>query len=480
MSTPAAARPAVTAFVHELVVAALNRDLHGDRSPHFMRAAAAAATSLRAAVRAGAATPLRIGVDGVQFVWCDEVLRGPSLQARTLLLRCAQRGVTNLAFAEDCSEPELQALLGLLLDGRHLTAFRPAAMGDALAQAGIRAVAVELDPRPAPTPASGAQAAILQYQELTDSLQQNHRLAVHDEHLAVDGTQGVVARALVQLDEEPSQLFALAAADDVDRFTVGHSVRVALLALHVARAAGVPRHRLVDVGTAAMLHDIGKSKVPQEILFKQGPLDEEEWLWMAQHPRLGAQILLEQPTLDQTAVGAAFCHHMGGARGYPEPAFAMQPSSISRLVRVCDVFEALTAQRPYKRALSPCEAYAVMFRHEGDFDPLWLRYFAKVIGLFPIGTSLQLDDGAEGIVVAHGPAADRPVVHLVTGPAGSALPADAPQRLTIGVPHEGRTPGIRAVLTNDRHVAVPHEEPGRHDWLTTTPAGACLGPNDRH
>ena len=142
------------------------------------------------------------------------------------------------------------------------------------------------------------------YQDLADALHDNAVLAAGDHSLGVANAQGIIERTLLRLDQAPSGLLSLAAQDNVDRFTVGHSVRVALLALQVARAAGAQKEQLVDVGIAALLHDIGKAKVPPEILWKRGKLDEQEWVWMSQHPRLGADILLEQDEVMPSAVGA--------------------------------------------------------------------------------------------------------------------------------------------------------------------------------
>ena len=110
----------------------------------------------------------------------------------------------------------------------------------------------------------------------------------------------------------------------------------------------------------------------------------------------------------------------------------MQPSATSRLIRVCDVFEALTAVRPYKRALTPVEAFAVMHRRPEDFDARWLSTFVRTLGLFPNGTRVQLNDGSDGVVVAQTEAVERPRVRLLSGPFGAALPADHPGQLVVG------------------------------------------------
>lgn len=486
MSGPLAAQRqlAVLRFCHSLVAATMDLTLHAPGSRYAVAALRALLLDLQVADGLGVDMPLCVQVADDCLCYDGRRLDGPSLQARRLLDACAERDVAALAFGPELQVDELQRFFDLLLrpDNRH--ALRRRHRDRVLRAMGIRHLRVQSrsagDPGDRSRPLlPAADADLSQYQQLADCLQQSHVQAHHDRELPVDHTQGVVEQALLRLESEPSGLLSLAAQDNIDRFTVGHSVRVALLALQVARAVGADRRQLVRVGTAALLHDIGKSKVPQEILFKPGRLDAQEWQWMAQHPRLGAQILLEQHELEPSAVGAAFCHHMRphGDGYYPVPALPLRPSNISRLVRVCDVFEALTSLRPYKRALLPCEAYAVMFRQRGDFDPQWLDVFVRTLGVFPLGTRVQLGDGALAQVVRQTPDPRRPVVRLLTAAGGADLQPGQPDELAVGVAQAGVVPRIASVVTHDRAVPVPDEDLADPQILTQPlNAHGCLGP----
>ncbi|MEO6597646.1 MAG: HD domain-containing phosphohydrolase [Planctomycetota bacterium] len=482
MKTPTIAElqlAAVTTFAHELVAASLNRLLHARDHRFVTDALEEMVDALRHAAALGIDMPLQLqlGEDRIHFE--GKELTGPSLQARTLLRRCSERHIAILGFGGGLDPEEANRCLDLLLLPQNQDAFARNNRDAVLSAFGIRNLRWSLqspgDPGDRHSHVDPSQKALHQYQDLADCLQQNHLRAHRDMELAVDEAADVVERTVAQFDE-PSLLLSLATQDDVDRFTVGHSVRVALLALQVARALGGEREQLVHVGTAALMHDIGKSKVPQHILFKQGALTTEEWHWMAQHPRLGAQILLEQHAeVDPSTIGAAFCHHMGPTgRGYPQPTVPVSPSGISHLVRVCDVFEALTSVRPYKRALMPIEAYAVMFRNEQDFDPAWLRRFARTLGLFPTGSRVHLDCGAEALVVAQTKCPEHPVVRLLSGRDGTALVADQPSEVQIGQALEGRVPRILGVTTHDRCVAVPEFDLAEPEILTTHGSHACV------
>ncbi|MBM3973078.1 MAG: HD domain-containing protein [Planctomycetes bacterium] len=452
-------RDAVVAFVNAFVVAALNRQVHERDSRWVEDTLTDVVATLRTAAAVGAESPLLLQFDDDRICYDGVPLDGPSLQARSLLRRCSERGIAMLAFHAGLDAAECNRLFDLLLLRANVSAFTRENREAALSAFGVRNVGVTLrsigDPGNRRAALDPEARALRHYQELAESLQDNHCRALRDLELTIDDAAAVVERTLADFDE-PSHLLALATQDDVDRFTVGHSVRVALLALQVARRLGHGRDELVRIGSAALLHDIGKSKVPQEVLFKQGPLDEAEWRAMAQHPRLGAQILLEQKErVELTAVGAAFCHHMGAEGGYPDATVPVRPSGASRLIRVCDVFEALTSIRPYKRALTPIEAYAVMSRDPRDFDRGWLRAFVQTIGLFPDGTRLRLADGARAVVRAQTTCPDRPIVQLLTGPDDTELAAGQPDHFTVGDTCEGRVLRVAQIETQERRVDVP-------------------------
>jgi putative nucleotidyltransferase with HDIG domain len=473
-------RGAVLDFAHELVQAVPTRLLHLRESQFVTDAMQSIVDALDRAERVGVELPLRLQFDGGKLFHEGNALNGPSLQARSLLERCEERDIAVLSFGRELNATELNRLFDLLLLPENIGAFARNNRDAAMCAFGIVSVRATLrspgDPEDRSRAVADDASAMNSYQTLADTLQDNHQLAFGDHELSLDAAASAVEAALDEL-EEPSMLLSLAMQDDVDRFTVGHSVRVALLAMQVARGINATREQLVRVGAAALMHDIGKSKVPQEVLFKQGQLDDEEWFWMAQHPRLGAQILIEQhERVDPHTIGAAFCHHMsprGG--GYPEPMVPMEPSATSRLIRVCDVFEALTAVRPYKRALTPIEAFTVMHRQTCAFDERWLNTFVRTLGLFPTGTRVTLGDGSDGIVTGQSDLLLKPVVRLLTGPDGALLDSGRPDQVTIGDEVEGHTVRIAKVMTHDREVPIPEFDPDDSSVEGPTVHTACVG-----
>ena len=432
----------VAHFTQELTVVLVNLDLYAPTSSHVQDSLHSLAFELAAFYALEEKRALKIELRENSFFFDGEPLMGATLQAGRLIQLCSSRNIASLEFGVHTGGREILAFLMLLLSDLDRDAFRTHNRERSLAQHGIKNIDVlqvhevhGTEPTAAP---QLVDAAMIEYQSLATVLQDSHVAAFRGEVLEIERAEGLVEKAVEQMAAEPSRLLALATYDEIDSFTVGHSVRVTLLALQVAEAAKISRKDLVRVGTAALLHDIGKSRIPQEVLFKRGPLNDEEREIMAQHPRLGGEILLEQEHLDPTAIGAAFCHHMLPGRGsYPVPAVPFEPSGVSKLVRVCDVFEALTAVRPYKRALEPVEAYVVMRRMVGGFDPKWLQFFIQMMGTHPPGTKVTLNTGEKGLVVTTGPTPDTPEVRILTNAQGDALDTHEQSTVQIGQMVEG-------------------------------------------
>jgi diguanylate cyclase (GGDEF)-like protein len=153
---------------------------------------------------------------------------------------------------------------------------------------------------------------------------------------------------------------------DLDR----HSTRVSRLAEAVAEALACPQHEVQQIGLAATLHDVGKTAIPASILAKPGPLDEREWEFVRRHPLIGERIALAAPSLEHIAPLIRSSHERFDGHGYPD---RLQGQSIpigSRIIAVCDAFDAMSAGRPYRRALSFEATVAELTRHSAtQFDP---------------------------------------------------------------------------------------------------------------
>ncbi|MEZ6016082.1 MAG: HD domain-containing protein [Planctomycetota bacterium] len=227
---------------------------------------------------------------------------------------------------------------------------------------------------------------------------------------------------LMQLGERP----------DFDLFTVQHSLRVALMATYVASGLGASPETLTEIGAAGLMHDVGKGRIPAEILSKPGRLDPEERQIIQRHPQLGTEVLLDSPDVSPCALGAAYGHHMRfDGKGYPKARPWAETSKITSLIQVCDVFEALTARRPYKAPYSPARAYRILFADPGAFDPALLAAFTRAMGLFPPGRFVRMSDGRLARVSQVGRALDRPAVRML--PEGTLVDLGAPEHSKLSI-----------------------------------------------
>lgn len=226
---------------------------------------------------------------------------------------------------------------------------------------------------------------------------------------------------LVMQDE--SILMGLTAIKNYDEYTFNHSVNVSIYSLAIGRRLGFTKKTLTELGITAMLHDIGKSKVPREVLNKPAKLDDAEWDQMKQHPLAGVEIVLKLKQLGEInprMVIGIFDHHLkSDLTGYPRVFLKKEPSLFGRIIQIADCYDAMTTPRVYRKSsFTPEQALAIMLKDRGtQFDPILLKVFVGLVGIFPIGSLALLDTKELAIVYKANPDSrwlDRPQVILVS------------------------------------------------------------------
>ncbi len=212
-------------------------------------------------------------------------------------------------------------------------------------------------------------------------------------------------------------LLGMAALKNYDEDTCHHSVNVSILSLMVGLHLQLGRPLVIALGVAAMLHDIGKVRVPQEILTKNGGLTRDEQEVVRRHTLYGAHILRNVPGLARLSMVVAFEHHANyNLSGYPQITAKQVPHLLTRLVQVADFFDASTSSRRiYQRPMLPSDAMKFIMNGAGKvFDPLMARVFVQVLGLYPAGSVVELDTGELAVVVRPGEReAARPEVKIL-------------------------------------------------------------------
>jgi putative nucleotidyltransferase with HDIG domain len=166
-----------------------------------------------------------------------------------------------------------------------------------------------------------------------------------------------------------------------DPYTRGHSARVTALAEAVALRLGWSEERIASLRVGGPLHDIGKLAVSDTVLSKEGRLDDHEYAQIQEHPRIGAKILLRIATLREAIPYVLYHHERWDGSGYPSGKAGEEIPIEARVLAIADAFDAMTSDRPYRRALTREEALAEVERCSGtQFDPQIARVFLEVFG----------------------------------------------------------------------------------------------------
>lgn len=215
------------------------------------------------------------------------------------------------------------------------------------------------------------------------------------------GAKKVVGEMVESVIRNPDALTTFAQLKKKDEYTAQHSMRVCILALSFGRHLGFDYNELNLLGIGALLHDIGKMKVPSEILNKPGALNEYEYAQMKSHVPHGVAILEKTPGIPRPAIEVARCHHeryagsgyIGGLKGDQIGLFGM-------IGGIVDCYDAISSDRAYHTGMSTHAALKKMYewRHR-DFHPGLVEQFIQCMGIYPIGSVVELNTGEIGVVV---------------------------------------------------------------------------------
>ena len=203
----------------------------------------------------------------------------------------------------------------------------------------------------------------------------------------------------------PSALISLSRLKTADDYTYMHSVAVCALMIALGRQLGLDGEITRKLGIAGLLHDLGKARTPLEILNKPGKLTDEEFRIMMRHPEDGYQLLLETPGVDDIVFDVVLHHHeKTDSSGYPGRFKEGEISLYAKMGAVCDVYDAITSNRPYKAGWDPAESLRKMAEwSKGHLDPTIFQAFVKSLGIYPTGSLLRLSSGRLAVVVAQSP-----------------------------------------------------------------------------
>ncbi|GAB4261056.1 MAG: HD-GYP domain-containing protein [Deferrisomatales bacterium] len=313
----------------------------------------------------------------------------------------------------------------------------------------------EEEPEPAPEPEVGplspfemelrkARQVYTEAKSMVKDLLQQARLGK-----SIDGERAVatVDSMVDSIFRNPDALTSLSRLKSFDDYTFQHSLNVAVLALALGRHLGLVKNELRRLGIGAILHDVGKMRVPEQILNKPARLTEEEFAVIKTHSLHGAQILLTTGSLPEECAAVALNHHERfNGQGYPRGLHGLEIGKFGLISAIADVYDAISSDRVYHKGMPSFQAMQKIYEWgKTDFYPIYVQKFIQCIGIYPVGSVVKLDTEEVAVVSRQNrEQLLRPQVRIVADETGEPLAEPEPADLTEPDP-TGAKPFLRSI-----------------------------------
>ncbi|MBF0404497.1 HD-GYP domain-containing protein [Candidatus Magnetominusculus xianensis] len=222
--------------------------------------------------------------------------------------------------------------------------------------------------------------------------------------ISIESVQKIVPRMTDSIFRNKDALLGLSRIKSMDEYLFFHSVSACVLMVSLSHSLGLTRQEMDDIGMGALLHDIGKVKVPPEILNKPGKLTDDEFGKMKDHVTYGYEILRKIPNIPETAILVTHQHHERfDGTGYPNKLKGDELSIYGQMAAIVDVYDALTSDRCYHKGMQSTDALRKIFEwSQFHFNPIVVQHFIRCVGVYPIGTLVRLDDQRLAVVIGSG------------------------------------------------------------------------------
>ena len=280
-------------------------------------------------------------------------------------------------------------------------------------------IALDVEPEPSTVPfAEELPAARQVYTAAKLIIQQAMEDVRMGRALNMEAVSEVVGSMADSILRSPDALTSLTRLKQFDEYTFFHSVNTSALALSVGRHLGYEREPLLQLGTGMLLHDIGKTLIPLEILNKPGRYEADEFEIMKQHVLRGAEMLSNTTGLTDMYLKPTLEHHERvDGTGYPNRRSNKDLSQFGRIAAIVDIYDAVTSDRCYHKGKTPHDTLQLLYQLgiQGHVDGALVQQFVQVVGVYPVGSCVSLNTGETAIVKQfnhHAPI--RPLVVLIT------------------------------------------------------------------
>ncbi len=225
-----------------------------------------------------------------------------------------------------------------------------------------------------------------------------------DSETFTDATNSIASDLMKAITENDAIAVDIDALKVSDEYTFKHSVDVATMAMIIAKKHGLNDKEIYEIGIAGLLHDVGKSKIPNEVLNKPGKLTDDEFALMKQHSLFGYGILKEKKDISEPIRMGVLQHHEKiNGKGYPIGVPAGKISRYAKILSVADIYDALVTERPYKKAFSKRDAVEMIMSMTDELDISAMKSFLGSVILYPVNSIIQLSNGEQAKVVENNP-----------------------------------------------------------------------------
>lgn len=219
-----------------------------------------------------------------------------------------------------------------------------------------------------------------------------------------DTTNNIASNLMNAINSTDAIAVDISALKTSDEYTFKHSVDVATMSMVLAKQQGLSQKQIYEIGVAGLLHDIGKTKIPLDILNKPARLTDEEFAVMKQHPVFGYRMIKDRDEFSNEICMAVLQHHEKmNSKGYPVGFPSYKITQYARILTIADIYDALVTERPYKSAFSQREAVEMIMSMTGELDITAMKSFLESMILYPVDSIVELSNGEKAKVVKNNP-----------------------------------------------------------------------------
>lgn len=389
----------IEASFRDLISAIQVARLYPNWHPYFKKAVDKAYLSLESVLKDR--QDLVIGIIGEELAYEKEIFFDLSKTIKPMILYLKERGIERIEFLPDLQNEELNKFIAFLVTPKEQIKNEPQEHLSLLGIKNIIVSKIKVSPSVSQDMQKTLKSHLSTYEDSLGKVTNSLENVLDEEgfdHLVLRYTINNVIENLLGRYQE---FLTFATMKRYDTRTFSHILNVSILSMYFSSKLGFTKEQILEIGMAALFHDIGKIYISRKILKKPTKLTEEEFVKIKNHVITGTEILLKfQDTLGILPVVVCFEHHLRyNLKGYPKVIFYKKPHIASMIVSICDVYDALFQRRGYKTDYPPRMIYDLMMRERGEaFEPDLLDKFFKVMGVWPVGTIVVLSDGRIAVV----------------------------------------------------------------------------------